>query len=279
VSSTDDGQEGGAPQNGGWRGRAARLRGAAASRAGKLNTSAGLLVAARLLREMLPGDSRYGDPLSTAGSTPAQTVARRLSELTAERPGVLREVGLSALQVWQAAAEAQGRGRGDIELAIAFTDLEDFSSYALEAGDDAALDLLRDVGRVIEPAVKDRGGRVVKRLGDGMMAVFEDPGSAVDALRCAAEGVEALEVDGFEPRLRSGLHVGRPRRLAGDLFGVDVNIAARLADEARGGELLVSGAVLETCDGGELDVRRKRRFKVKGVPRDLEAFAVTRPGG
>jgi adenylate cyclase len=192
---------------------------------------------------------------------------------------VLREVGLSALQVWQAAAEAQGRGRGDVELAIAFTDLEDFSSYALEAGDDAALDLLRDVGRVIEPAVKDRGGRVVKRLGDGMMAVFEDPGSAVDALRCAADGVEGLEVDGFEPRLRSGLHLGRPRRLAGDYFGVDVNIAARLAEEARGGELLVSGAVLDKCDSGDLDVRRKRRFKVKGVPRDLEAFAVTRPSG
>ena len=257
-------------------GRAARLRAAAAARAGKLNSSAGLITAARLLREMLPGDSRYGDPLSTAGSAPAQTVARRLSDLTAERPGVLREVGLSALQVWQAAAEAQGRGRGETELAIAFTDLEDFSSYALDAGDDAALELLRDVGRVIEPAVKDHGGRVVKRLGDGMMAVFDDPASAIKALRQACEGVEALEVDGFDPRLRSGLHIGKPRRLAGDYFGVDVNVAARLAEEARGGELLVSGTVLEHCGTDDLDVRRKRRFKVKGVPRDLEAFAITR---
>ena len=50
---------------------------------------------------------------------------------TAERPGVLREAGLSALQVWQAFAEAQGRGRGDVDMAIAFTDLEDFSEFAL----------------------------------------------------------------------------------------------------------------------------------------------------
>jgi adenylate cyclase len=226
---------------------------------------------------MLPGDSRYGDPLSTAGSAPTQTVARRLSEMTAERPGLLREVGLSALQVWQAAAEAQGRGRGDQELAIAFTDLEDFSSYALEAGDDAAVELLRDVGKIIEPAVKDHDGRVVKRLGDGMMAVFADARAGIDALRQACDGVEGLEVDGFDPRLRSGLHIGRPRRLAGDYFGVDVNVAARLAEEARGGELLVSGTVLEQCGEDDLQVKRKRRFKVKGVPRDLEAFAVTRP--
>jgi adenylate cyclase len=270
MSEADDGW---------WRRRTARIRSAATDGAGRVNGSAGLLVAARMLRELLPGDSRYGDPLSTAGSTPADTVARRLSDLTAERPGVLREVGLSALQVWQAAAEAQGRGRGDVELAIAFTDLEDFSSYALEAGDDAAVELLRDVGRVIEPAVKDRDGRVVKRLGDGMMAVFEDARSAIDALRSAADGVERLDVDGFEPRLRSGLHIGRPRRLAGDFFGVDVNVAARLAEVARGGELLVSGAVLDKCDPGDLDVKRKRRFKVKGVPRDLEAFAVARPAG
>ena len=252
------------------------MRKAAAGGASRMNGSPPLLVAARMLREMLPGDSRYGDPLSTAGTAPANTVARRLSDLTAERPGVLREVGLSALQVWQAAAEAQGRGRGDVELAIAFTDLEDFSSYALDAGDDAAVELLRNVGQVIEPTIKDHGGEVVKRLGDGMMAVFDDARSGIAALRSAAQSIEQLEVDGYTPKLRSGLHIGKPRRLAGDYFGVDVNIAARLAEEARGGEVLISGVLMDRCDTGDLKVRRKRKFKVKGVPRDLEAFAVAR---
>jgi adenylate cyclase len=111
-----------------------------------------------------------------------------------------------------------------------------------------------------------------------MMAIFDDASSAIDALRTAADGVEALDVDGYEPKLRSGLHIGRPRRLAGDYFGVDVNVAARLAEEARGGELLVSGAVVERCPEDELQVKRKRRFKVKGVPSDLEAFTITRAG-
>ena len=70
----------------------------------------------------------------------AQMAGRRLSAATAKRPGVLREAGMSALQVWQAVSEAQGRGRGDREIAIVFTDLVEFSEWALEAGDDRALD-------------------------------------------------------------------------------------------------------------------------------------------
>src|SRR4051794_35594365 len=157
-----------------------------------VNDSPRLVAAARRLRELLPGDSEYGDPLSTAGTTPSQIVMRRLSDLTAERPGVLRELGLSALQLWQAASEAQGRGQGDTELAIAFTDLEDFSTYALEAGDEAALELLRAVGHVVEPAIKEGGGQVVKRLGDGVMAVFPKPREAVSALCRASAEVEEI---------------------------------------------------------------------------------------
>jgi hypothetical protein len=58
--------------------------------------------------------------------------------------------------VWQAVSEAQGRGRGDEPLAILFTDLVGFSDWALHAGDDAALELLRTVGRTVDPVIKDR---------------------------------------------------------------------------------------------------------------------------
>ena len=71
-------------------------------KARRLNRHPRLIDAAKALRELLPGDSRFGDPLSTADSEQAQLVARRLATLTAERPGVMRDAGLSALQVWQA---------------------------------------------------------------------------------------------------------------------------------------------------------------------------------
>jgi adenylate cyclase len=188
----------------------------------------------------------------------------------------VRELGLGALQVWQALSEAQGRGRGDEAVAIVFTDLVDFSEWALVAGDEAALELLRMVVRESEAAICDRGGTVVKRMGDGLMAVFGDAGLAVEAARAACMRVGALEVRGYRPRMRAGVHFGRPRRLGGDYLGVDVNIAARVAEAASADEVLVSGAVADRLDGEGFALRKRRRFKAKGAPRELEVYAVER---
>ena len=148
--------------------------------------SRGELVAlARAGRRRLPGDSRYGDPLSLTGDDAPGVLGRGMTALGDARPSALREVGLSALQVWQSVAESRGRGHGDRDVAILFTDLVDFSSWVLDVGDDAAVDLLRRVGHAVEEPVRAEGGRVVKRLGDGVMAAFEDPAAAVRAA-CAA---------------------------------------------------------------------------------------------
>jgi class 3 adenylate cyclase len=69
--------------------------------------------------------------------------------------------------------------------------------------------------------------------------------------------------------------VGKPRKLGGDYFGVDVNIAARLAEQASPDEVLVSDAALNHLDTEDLKVKKKRRFKVKGVPDDLQAYSIT----
>src|SRR4051794_18318156 len=127
---------------------------------------------------MLPGDAEFGDPLSTAGNEQPQVVGRRLSALTAERPGLLRETGLSALQVWESISEKQGRGRGKERLAVVFTDLASFSEWALKAGDDEAVRLLREVDCAMEPAMRERRGRGVKRMGGGVMAGFSGPAGA-----------------------------------------------------------------------------------------------------
>jgi adenylate cyclase len=248
-----------------------------AATARKLDRDPRLLTFLQRARRLLPGDERFGDPLSTAGSQQRHLVGRRLAELTAERPGVLREVGFSALQVWQALSEAQGRGHGEDELAIVFTDLVDFSTWALDAGDDQVLELIRDVSQAIEPPVSDHGGRVVKRLGDGMMAVFTEPADGLDAIFAARERLASVRAGGYEPRIRAGMHFGRPRRISGDYLGVDVNIAARVADEAGADELLVSDRALARLDQEVLNVRRKRLFRVKGVPKDITVHSVA-PG-
>src|SRR3954452_11993458 len=181
-------------------------------RASKVDESPALLTATKLVRQMLPGDSRYGDPLSTAGSESPQVLGRRLAQLTEKRPGAMREAGMGALQMWQAGSAAPGRAPGATQRTIVCTDLSNFSDWALEVGDDEALELLRDVGQAIEPPVGDHGGRVIKRLGDGMMAVFPDPTEALEAVKEGRDNLAHVDCDGYEPKLRAGLHVGKPRK-------------------------------------------------------------------
>lgn len=246
---------------------------AALAKVAQTDTNPQLLKIARWVRERLPGDAELGDALSTAGDEPSLVLARRLSEL-GQRPSATRELGLGALQVWQSLSEAQGRGRGEREVAILFTDLVEFSAWALEVGDDAALDLLRRVGACEDAAVTAQGGRIVKRLGDGMMAAFNDAESAVRAACDAREQVATVEADGYRAQLRAGIHLGKPRKIGGDYLGVDVNVAARVASGAKPGEILVSGAAGEKLDETAFDLKRKRRFKAKGAPKELEVFAV-----
>jgi adenylate cyclase len=115
-------------------------------------------------------------------------------------------------------------------------------------------------------------------MGDGLMAVFGEPADALEALQDARERLSEVSADGYQPRFRAGLHVGKPRKLGGDYFGVDVNIAARLAEQASPDEVLVSDAALKGLETDEMKVKKKRRFKVKGVPDDLQAYSITPRG-
>jgi adenylate cyclase len=236
----------------------------------------GLLAFTRRLRRRLPGDEQFGDPLSTTGVTPVQVIARGVSVLQPERPSVAKELGLAGLQVWQSLSEATGRGRGDRELALLFTDLVGFSSWALKAGDAATLELLRAVGLAIENAVLAHEGRIIKRLGDGIMATFLTADNAVRAALDAQEAVGVIEVGGYQPRMRAGIHWGRPRQLGGDYLGVDVNIAARVADAAKANEVLVSERACERLVLDGLSAGRQKRLKAQGTPRDLRVVAISR---
>jgi adenylate cyclase len=242
----------------------------------RVDTQPALLDALRKLRRRLPGDERFGDPLSTAGGRPVEVLARGVSTLSPERDSVAQELGMAGLQVWQSLSEATGRGRGEQPLALMFTDLVGFSSWALEAGDAAALDLLREVGKVVEAAIHSNQGRIVKRLGDGLMATFLDADSAVQAALAAQEGVGEVEVDGYRPLMRAGVHVGRPRLLGGDYLGVDVNVAARVGDAAKAGEVVVSDSAAHQLDPNLFEVGRSKRLRAERAPRELHVARVKR---
>src|SRR5918996_2051672 len=178
-----------------------------------------LVATARFLRGLIPG----GEPETSEMPQPMQ---RLVTGVQPQGDSALREIGKGALQAWQALSEAQRRRRGTADVAILFTDLVGFSDWALEAGDEAALEILRQVGDVEQKAVSDHKGAVVKRLGDGAMAVFSEAEQAVAAALEAQDEIGKIEVDGYRPTQRAGVHAGTPRKVKGDFLGVDVNIAA-----------------------------------------------------
>lgn len=244
-----------------------------------------LIDALRKAREQLPGDPAFGDPLSVSGPGGARAVARAADKLVGDTPSAAREIGFGALQVWQAMLERVGRGKGSQEVTIMFTDLVSFSSWSLTAGDETTLELLRDVAKAIEPPIAERGGQVVKRMGDGVMAVFTSADRAVRAAAQAKRNLDQVSVRGYKPRMRVGLHTGSPREIGGDWLGVDVTVAARVMEAGGNGNMMISEATLnalgpDTLADLGLGAKPYRRSffaaPLSGVPEDLRIFKLTR---
>ncbi|MGV0838297.1 adenylate/guanylate cyclase domain-containing protein [Mycolicibacterium thermoresistibile] len=244
------------------------------------NHSENLVGLVKRARRRLPGDPEFGDPLSVAGDGGPSVMARAADRLL-ERDAATREVSLATLQVWQAVTERISGRPANAEVTLVFTDLVGFSSWALRAGDDATLKLLRRVAQVVEPPLLEAGGRIVKRMGDGSMVVFSQPVTAVRAALAAKDAVKSVEVQGYTPRIRVGVHTGRPQHIGSDWLGVDVNIAARVMERATRGGVVVSQTALERISDEDFDAlgvtaKRVRRSIFSphsdGVPDDLTVY-------
>jgi adenylate cyclase len=233
----------------------------------KTDANPQLVATARFLRNLIPG----GEPET---SEMPNAMQRLVTEVQPEGDSAVREIGKGALQAWQALSEAQRRRRGTANVAILFTDLVGFSDWALEAGDEAALEVLRQVGDAEQKAVSGHDGAVVKRLGDGAMAVFSEAEQAVSAALDAQKQIGKIDVEGYQPSQRAGVHKGTPRKVKGDFLGVDVNIAARVGDCAEGGEVLISGPVREELQGRRFKFGASRPLDAPGAPPDLTVCPV-----
>ncbi len=146
-------------------------------------------------------------------------------------------------------------------LAFMFTDLEGFTAHAAMKGNGAALRLLRRHDSLVLPAIRALDGRIVKRLGDGLMAVFASP---ADALRAAIAIQAAAGRRRPIVKLRIGIHAGAVRCREGDLVGHDLNVAARVTERARGGRIVVSDVLRIEADGLPVRFRRTRPLAIPG---------------
>jgi adenylate cyclase len=168
----------------------------------------------------------------------------------------------SMIEIVEAALDGAGLyNRLDSVPAISFLDLTGYTRLTEERGDAAAADLADHLTRMVQRISMRHGGEPVKWLGDGVMFHFPEPGSGVLA---ALEMVEGVGAAGLPPA-HVGLHAGPVLFQDGDYYGRTVNVASRIADYARPGEVLVSQAVVDASDQPGIAYTEVGPVELKGV--------------
>jgi class 3 adenylate cyclase len=163
---------------------------------------------------------------------------------------------------------------GDTERCLAtvlFTDIVSSTEQLREAGDARWKELLDEHDRLVARQVTRFGGRVVKGTGDGVVAVFDGPTRAIKAAQAMAAGAGALGIN-----IRAGLHTGEIiERDGGDVAGIAVHIAARVAGEAGADEVLVSRTTTDLVAGSNISFEDRGEYTLKGLDGSRQLFAVT----
>jgi adenylate cyclase len=149
--------------------------------------------------------------------------------------------------------------------AMCFLDITGYTRLTEERGDEAAAELAARLAGLVRRSSLEHGGTPVKWLGDGVMFYFRAPG---DAVLAAVEMVEVVGSHGLPPA-HVGIHAGPVVFQDGDYFGRTVNLAARIADYARPGEVLVSQEVVDAAEGGPVAFTEIGPVELKGVPGTL----------
>jgi adenylate cyclase len=162
----------------------------------------------------------------------------------------------------EAVREGRGVRTSSSDPAVVFVDLVGFTPLVDGAGDQRASQIAAGFEDVVIDATRSRGGRIVKMLGDGALLLFGDGTAAV---RCGLEIVQSIHRAGL-PRARVGIHRGPVVVHAGDVFGLTVNVAARINEYARPREVLVSAAVSPDGIPG-VELEEIGEVSLKGVSR------------
>ncbi len=242
------------------------------------------------LRRMAETESAFWE---TEVIGPAMEAGKRPDEILGiefgDRMAVMMERGIMAMyhlqqtQAWTTGliaglemqlAAAGLHSRLEHPPAMCFLDITGYTRLTQERGDAAAAQLAEQLGRLVQRTSIKHGGRPVKWLGDGVMLFFPNPGPGVAAALEMAAGV----VEAGLPPAHVGLHAGPVIFQEGDYYGQTVNVASRIAEYARPGEVLVSQEVVDASGGADVVFREIGPVELKGVSGAMRLHAAHRPG-
>lgn len=153
---------------------------------------------------------------------------------------------------------------------VLFTDIVGSTERAAELGDSGWRRLLQRHDAVVREQVERYRGRLVKSLGDGMLATFDGPSRAISSAIAIRDGLRKLNLD-----VRAGLHTGECEMLADDdIGGLAVHIGARISNLAGPGEVLISSTVRDLIAGSRQSLADRGEHALRGIPGSWRVFAV-----
>jgi class 3 adenylate cyclase len=221
----------------------------------------------RRKRERPPGDGRRRRP--AVAPLAVRTVTHTLRNADALiRHGIVGPVRSSVdeLAAWARVERPDlARITSDGRVVLVFSDIEGSTQRNESLGDREWVKLLERHNALIQRQVADHHGYVVKNQGDGFMIAFADP---ADAVQCSMAIQRTLledpaRYDGI--RVRIGIHAGTSVRRGDDLFGRNVAMAARIADLAAGGQILVSDELRTAIGTADIGFDEPVEVELKGL--------------
>lgn len=162
--------------------------------------------------------------------------------------------------------------------AIMFTDLQDSTAVSSFVGDVEAVELLEKHDEIIRGALLAHNGNEVKHTGDGFLTSFSSVPNCLNCAIAIQHAFKAFNKD--EPviplHVRIGINAGLPVERHGDLFGVVVNMTARICAKAGPDEILVSGIIPALCaaDAFYLEFEDAGPIPLKGIVDPIQLYKV-----
>lgn len=254
------------------------VAGLAAIEAAGLVTLGVLLQRSRAELDELRQRTDVGQRLWSGGRETVKTLWNTANLMRKEGFGAVVRSSIEDLADWAEVERPDlARVTRDGRVVILFSDIEESTALNERIGDRAWVKLIAAHDKLVQERVRKREGHVVKSQGDGYMVAFS---RADQAVRCGVDIQQALVRDAkrkrhHEIRVRIGVHMGRSVRRGDDLFGRNVAMAARVAAQAEGGQILVSEPVRDAvheCDDISFDDGRE--VELKGFSGSYRLFAV-----
>ena len=192
-------------------------------------------------------------------------------------PNQVIEVDQRVVERFMGGIVAHELGEPYVETAfrtILFTDLEGSTTLTQRLGDARAMALLRTHDEIIRDSIRRHGGSEVKHTGDGLMAAFPSVSGAIDSAVQMQRRFANEDDVVFPLRIRIGMSAGEPVTEHSDFFGAAVQLAARLADRAEPGTVLVSSTVRDLALGKGFEFLKRGRLRPKGFPEPVQVYQV-----